>query len=57
MMNNEKPTTPRDNIRKSVLKLEKINIASKPDGFSDKEMVEKIKKIIEKEIEKWLLSH
>lgn len=51
-MNNEKPTTPRDNIRKSVLKLEKINIASKPDGFSDKEMVEKIKKIIEKEIEK-----
>lgn len=57
MMDNEKQLTPRDIIRKSILKLEKANIAAKPDGLSDKEMVEKIKKIIEKEVGKWLLNH
>lgn len=51
-MENEKQLTPRDIIRKSILRLEKANIAAKPDGLSDKEMVEKIKKIIEKEVEK-----
>ena len=40
------------NIMKRVLKLEKLNYASKPDGLKDYEMVEQIKRIIEQEVGK-----
>lgn len=42
----------RENIRKRILKIEKVNYAQKPDGLKDREMVEKIKKIIESEVGK-----
>lgn len=42
----------RDNIRKRVLKLERANYAQKPDGLKDKEMIDRIKKIIESEVGK-----
>ena len=46
----------RENIKKRVLKLERTNYAQKPDGLKDKEMIEKIKKIIESEVGRWLLN-
>lgn len=56
MANNDqvvvKQDTPRDNIRKRVLRLERANFAQKPDGLKDREMVERIKKIIEQEVDK-----
>lgn len=42
----------RDNIRRRVLKLERDNLAQKPDGLKDREMVERIKKIIEHEVDR-----
>lgn len=44
--------TPRDNIRKRVVRLERLNYAQKPDGLKDREMVDRIKKIIEQEVGK-----
>ena len=44
--------TPRDNIRKRVVHLERLNYAQKPDGLKDREMVDRIKKIIEQEVGK-----
>lgn len=57
-MGNEEQTNqvvenePRENIRKRILKLERSNFAIKPDGLKDREMVERIKKIIEQEVGK-----
>lgn len=56
-MENNEPSVvtenePRDNIRKRVLKLERANFALKPDGLKDREMVDRIKKIIEQEVGK-----
>lgn len=48
----QEETTPRDRIRKRVIHLERENYAKKPDGLKDKEMVERIKKIIEQEVGK-----
>lgn len=42
----------KDNIRKAVLRMEKSNYAQKPDGKTDREMIESIKKIIETEVKK-----
>lgn len=42
----------RDAIKKRVVKLERYNYSLKPDGLKDKEMEEKIKKIIEQEVVK-----
>lgn len=44
----------RKNILVRIRKLEKSNYAQKPDGLRDKEMVERIKKIIEQEVDKCL---
>lgn len=44
--------TIRENIQKRVLRLEKANYAQKPEGLKDKDMVERIKKIIESEVGK-----
>lgn len=43
--------TPRENIRKKVLKLERVNFARKPECLKDRDMVEKIKRIIEQEVD------
>ena len=43
----------RDAIRKQVIRLEKQNYAMQPDGLSEKEMIERIKKIIEQEVNKY----
>lgn len=57
MTNEEQKTVivenePRENIRKRVLKLERLNYALKPEGLKDREMVDRIKKIIEQEVGK-----
>ena len=44
----------RKNILKRIRKLESSNYALKPDGLSDREMIERIKKIIEQEVDKCL---
>ncbi len=49
---NTQQEDPRENIRKRVLRLERANFAQKPDGLKDREMVERIKKIIEQEVGK-----
>lgn len=43
---------PRENIKKRVIRLEKSNYALKPEGAKDREMVDRIKKIIEQEVGK-----
>lgn len=42
------------NILKRIKKLEIDNYTQKPDGLSDKEMVGRIKKIIEQEVDRCL---
>lgn len=43
----------RENIKKRVLRLERENYAQKPNGgLKDNEMVERIKKIIEQEVDR-----
>ncbi len=44
----------RNNILIRIRKLERSNYALKPDGLSDREMIERIKKIIEQEVDKCL---
>lgn len=44
----------RKNILIEISKLEISNYALKPDGLSDREMIERIKKIIEQEVDKCL---
>ena len=43
-----------DNIKRRILNLERENYAKKPEGLKDREMVERIKKIIEQEVGKCL---
>lgn len=42
----------RDNIKRRVIKLERQNYALKPEGLKDREMIERIRKIIESEVGK-----
>ena len=44
----------RKNILIRIRNLESSNYALKPDGLSDREMIERIKKIIEQEVGKCL---
>ena len=44
----------RKNILIRIRNLESQNYALKPDGLSDREMIERIKKIIEQEVDKCL---
>lgn len=44
----------RTNILIRIRNLERSNYAQKPDGLSDREMIERIKKIIEQEVDKCL---
>lgn len=44
--------TKRENIRRKVLYIERENYKKKPEGDTDREMISKIKNIIEREIEK-----
>lgn len=44
----------RKNILIRIRNLESSNYALKPDGLSDREMIERIKKIIEQEVDKCL---
>lgn len=57
MENNNTANTQKE-MRKNILvrikKLEISNYAQKPDGLKDREMVERIKKIIEQEVDKCL---
>ena len=48
----EVENVPRENIIKRVLRLERSNYALKPEGAKDREMVDRIKKIIEQEVGK-----
>lgn len=57
-MENETQKNDASQMRKNILirirNLESSNYALKPDGLSDREMVERIKKIIEQEVDKCL---
>lgn len=44
----------RSNIVKRLKSLERSNYSKKPDGKSDREMVELVKKVIEEEVDKCL---
>lgn len=44
----------RTNILIRIRNLERSNYAQKPDELSDREMIERIKKIIEQEVDKCL---
>lgn len=57
-MENETPKDEVAQMRKNILirirNQESANYALKPEGASDREMVERIKKIIEQEVDKCL---
>lgn len=46
--------TMKNNILVRIRKLEKANYSKKPDGKSDREMIDCIKRIIEQEVDKCL---
>lgn len=58
IMENETQKNDVSQMRKNILirikNLERSNYAQKPDGLSDMEMIERIKKIIEQEVDKCL---
>lgn len=58
IMENETQKNDVPQMRKNILirirNLESSNYALKPDGLSDREMIERIKKIIEQEVDKCL---
>ena len=53
-MNDENKIQMKKNITLRIKKLEKDNYDLKPDGLRDKDMVDRIKKIIEQEVDKCL---